>query len=94
MLKAHVSTVHEERSVSAEALGRQVDQVRLRNCCVVQMERPLQVAHKQRDSQESKHQELLDFRIFHFMDPPIKQVSLRAVGLTWSDTLSSRYRSG
>lgn len=43
MLKAYVATVHEESSISAQPLSRQVEQMRLGNHCVVQMERPLQV---------------------------------------------------
>lgn len=48
-LKAHVATVHEEGSVSAQPLGRQVEQVRLGDHSVVQMERPLQTRRKSRN---------------------------------------------
>lgn len=48
-LKAHVATVHEERSVSAQPLGRQVEQVRLGNHSVVQVERPLQTRRRWRN---------------------------------------------
>lgn len=44
--EAHAATVHEERSVSAQPLRRQVEQVRLGNHSVVQVERPLQTGRK------------------------------------------------
>lgn len=47
ILKTHIATVHEESSVPAQPLSRQVEQRRLRNHCVIQMERPLQVSHKE-----------------------------------------------
>lgn len=42
LLEAYVATVHEEGSVSAQPLGRQVEQVRLWYHGVVQVQRPLQ----------------------------------------------------
>lgn len=41
--EAYVATVHEESSISAQPVSRQVEQMRLGNHCVVQVERPLQV---------------------------------------------------
>lgn len=42
----YVATVHEKRSISAEPLSRKMQQVRLRNYSIIQMERPLQDTKK------------------------------------------------
>lgn len=42
----YVATVHEEGAISAQPLSREMQQVRLRNYSIIQMERPLHVTHK------------------------------------------------